>query len=47
MAQEPKEGKWEAMYQQVTADLAAWRRAHPYATLNEIEAEMDKRMNGI
>ena len=47
MAQDPKEGKWETLYQQATADLSAWRRAHPYATFNEIEAEMDKRMNGI
>ena len=28
---------WEAMYQEAPAEIATWRRAHPYATLNEID----------
>ena len=38
---------WEAMYQEASAEMAAWRRTHPYATLNEIEEEIDKRMNRL
>lgn len=29
---------WQELSQQVQGDLAAWRRAHPRATLTEIEA---------
>ena len=38
---------WDAMYQQASAELSAWRRAHPYATLSEIDAEMDKKLNHL
>lgn len=47
MAQNSNGEDWGAIYQRATAELSAWRRAHPYATLSEIEAEMDKRLNQI
>jgi len=47
MTQDSKSEDWEAMYQQAPAELSAWRKAHPYATLSEIEVEMDKRLNHL
>ena len=34
----PDQGAWEELSRVVQADLAAWRAAHPRATLAEIEA---------
>ena len=38
MAGEVDEQGWQELSQQVQGELAAWRRAHPRATLTEIEA---------
>lgn len=38
MAGEVDERGWQELSQQVQGELAAWRRAHPRATLTEIEA---------
>lgn len=38
MADEVDRQGWQALSQQVQGELAAWRRAHPRATLTEIEA---------
>ena len=38
MAGEVDEQGWRELSQQVQGELAAWRRAHPRATLTEIEA---------
>ena len=37
MADEVNLDGWQALSQQVQGELAAWRRAHPRATLTEIE----------
>jgi len=47
MAQDSKGEDWEVRYQEASAELSAWHRAHPYATLSEIEAEMDQRLNRL
>ena len=47
MTQESNSEDWEAMYKQASVELSAWRRENPNATLSEIEAEMDKRLNRI
>jgi len=38
MAGEVDEGGWQELSGQVQGELAAWRRAHPRASLSEIEA---------
>jgi ribosomal protein S27AE len=38
MAGEVDEAGWQELSRQVQGELAAWRRAHPRATLTEIEA---------
>ena len=38
MAGEVDERAWQELSGQVQGELAAWRRAHPRATLTEIEA---------
>lgn len=47
MAEADKGEDWKAMYQQASSEIAAWRRAHPNATLTEIEKEIDRRMNRL
>ena len=47
MTQDTNGEDWGTMYQEASAELSTWRRAHPYATLSEIEAEMDKRLNHL
>lgn len=39
------ESLWQQMTQDVTAEMRAWRLAHPKATLREIERELDVRLN--
>lgn len=41
MAGEVDEGGWEELSREVQGELAAWRRAHPRATLAEIEVATD------
>ncbi|HEX5505052.1 MAG TPA: hypothetical protein VFW96_20720 [Thermomicrobiales bacterium] len=41
MAGEVDERAWRELSAQVEQELAAWRRAHPRATLAEIEASVD------
>lgn len=38
---------WEAQYQQIVAEVAAWRSEHPRATFAEIEQALDERMNRL
>lgn len=35
---------WQQLTQDVTAEMRAWRLAHPKATLREIELELDARL---
>jgi YgiT-type zinc finger domain-containing protein len=39
--------KWHAHYEELTWGMIAWRKAHPRATFNEIEGELDRRMNRL
>lgn len=36
-----RDAAWQALTQQVRAEVQAWRRAHPQATLQEIEAAVE------
>jgi len=36
---------WQRLTQEVTAEMRAWRLAHPKATLRAIELELDARLN--
>jgi hypothetical protein len=36
---------WQQLTQDVTAEMRAWRLAHPKATLRDIEVELDARLN--
>lgn len=36
---------WQQLTQVVTAEMRAWRLAHPKATLREIELELDARLH--
>lgn len=47
MANDEMGEKWRARYEQVTGEMIAWRREHPRATFNEIEDELDRRMNHL
>ena len=39
------EGRWAVEAESVWSGLADWRAAHPKATLNEIEAALDERLD--
>lgn len=41
------EADGERLSEQITSEVAAWRRAHPRATFNEIESFVDERMNRL
>jgi predicted RNA-binding Zn-ribbon protein involved in translation (DUF1610 family) len=41
MDEEGWDAAWQALTQRVRADVQAWRRAHPRATLREIEATVE------
>ncbi|MGH2560304.1 MAG: hypothetical protein ACRDJH_14670 [Thermomicrobiales bacterium] len=39
--------RWPARLAEVKQDLRRWRRAHPDATLTEIEAALDRRLRAV
>lgn len=39
-----RKGEWDQLHDEAMKKLAAWRQAHPKATLAEIEREVDDRM---
>ena len=41
------EGRWAGEAESVWVGLADWRAAHPRATLSEIEAALDERLNQV
>lgn len=47
MARSETEEQWQSRYEQLSGKLSAWRKAHPRATFNEIEEELDKRLNRL
>ena len=47
MVDSKTEEEWEALSQQVAAEVAEWRRQHPRATFSEIEKFIDGRMNQL
>lgn len=47
MANSETEEQWQSRYEQLSGELSAWRKAHPRATFNEIEEELDKRLNRL
>ena len=38
---------WRVLGESVFEEMAAWRKAHPKATLKEIEDELDARLSGM
>ena len=44
MADDAFEATWQQLNAEVLAEMTAWRRAHPRATLTEIEQAMDQRL---
>lgn len=38
---------WRMLGESVYEEMAAWRKAHPKATLKEIEDELDGRLSGM
>lgn len=47
MSQESLQDRWQQGSQQGYARLAQWREAHPEATLQEIEAQMDRELDRL
>jgi len=41
------EAEWQALSEEVYSGMAAWRAAHPRATLAEIEAAVEERLAGL
>ena len=39
--------KWDEMSVEMNAGIAEWREQHPRATFREIEAEIDRRLDGL
>lgn len=39
--------RMQAAFDVVEREVRAWRRAHPKATLTEIEAELDPRLGAV
>jgi YgiT-type zinc finger domain-containing protein len=37
--------EWQAKSEELNAGIAEWRQEHPQATLREIEAEIDRRLD--
>jgi YgiT-type zinc finger domain-containing protein len=37
--------EWQAKSEELNAGIAEWRQEHPKATLREIEAEIDRRLD--
>jgi hypothetical protein len=42
MASEPFEPDWSDIFQEVQQEMTLWRRAHPKATMREIELENER-----
>src|SRR5512141_612283 len=38
---------WSGLSEEILEEVAAWRAAHPKATLREIEAEIDRRLSAL
>ena len=47
MSKPEDEATWDRRVAQVRRDLAAWRAAHPDATLRKIEREVDRRLAAV
>ena len=47
MASSEMEERWQERYEQLAGEMAEWRREHPGATFNEIEDELDQRLNRL
>lgn len=47
MAESEMGEKWQVRYDQLSGEMIEWRKAHPRATFNEIEGELDRRMNRL
>ena len=47
MASSEMEARWQGRYAQLAGEMNKWRKAHPRATFNEIEEELDRRMNRL
>ena len=39
------DGRWRALSEAVQREMKAWRLQHPRATLNEMEAALDERLD--
>ena len=44
MARDDFETTWRRLNEELIAEMTAWRRAHPTATLHDIEQAVDRRM---
>jgi len=47
MANKEREEAWQAVYEGLAEELSQWRKEHPRATFNEIEEELDRRLNRL
>ena len=47
MEREPRDTQWEQEILEVLTGLREWRAAHPQATLAEIEAAVDDRLDAV
>jgi rubrerythrin len=45
--EKPQEAKWQALSERVLGELGEWRKAHPKASLREIEKVLDERLAGL
>lgn len=47
MANSETEEQWQARYEELAGEISQWRKEHPRATFNEIEDELDRRLNRL
>ncbi len=47
MADSGMEEAWQARYEALAGEMSQWRKEHPRATFNEIEEELDRRLNRL
>jgi ribosomal protein S27AE len=47
MANKETEETWQAGYAELAEEMSQWRKEHPRATFNEIEEELDRRLNRL
>lgn len=45
--EEETDQEWQELSEQILTDVKEWRRAHPKATLREIEEEVHQRMSRL